>query len=653
MPAWIEAVLDKVAAWPFGPGRLRLAQWRRWLDRIAAWEKQVQRLSEAELRKASLALRYRARGDEPLRHLLPEAFALVREAARRSLGMRPYDVQVLGGIALSYRTIVEMQTGEGKTLTATLPLYLYSLRGRGCHLATVNDYLARRDAEWMRPIYHLLGISVGVIQTGMTSQERREAYACDITYGTAREFGFDFLRDRLQGRFWTGQGRTTPPRSRESRFGMDGSDGWEPVQRSPFFALVDEADSVLIDEARTPLILAAPTRENRDAELACFRWSAQVAGHFQPEIDFHEDPQTRWVHLTEAGRCKLRRLDKPSALGPVSLPKIYTFVERAIYVHRHFQRDRHFVVQDEEILLVDEFTGRLAEGRRWQEGIHQAVEAQEGLPVRQGTGQAARITIQDFFLRYPHLGGMTGTAQGAAWEFRRIYRCGVVVIPTHRPMIRQFLPAQVFESSVAKWAAVIKEVQTVQALGRPVLIGTRSIDKSEHLSRLLEAQGIPHQVLHALHEEEEAEIIAQAGQRGRVTVATNMAGRGTDIRLGPGVAELGGLHVIATEMHEARRIDRQLAGRAGRQGDPGSFRQFVSWDDELLELAFGPEKAQELAQKGQCAGRTNRAFSLFRKAQRRIERRHYRTRKILLWQERRRAQVQRRLGLDPYLDMPE
>ncbi|MCS7303985.1 MAG: helicase-related protein [Thermoguttaceae bacterium] len=642
------------------PGWVRLRWWGRLLGPIGAWEEQFRRLTDAELRKVSLALRYRARSGQPLHRLLPEAFALVREAARRSLGMRHYDVQILGGIALCHRTIIEMQTGEGKTLVATLPLYLYGLLGRGCHLATLNEYLARRDAEWMGPIYQMLGLSVGVIQAGMSAEERRRAYQCDITYGTAREFGFDFLRDRLYGRMYNERidsGRWIGSEFEElgswqTELG-EGSGGWQPMQRAPFFALVDEADSVLIDEARMPLILATPSASLETAELTCFQWSAQVASQFQPEIDYYEEPDSRRIRLTEAGRAKLRRLDKPSVLSTLSLPKMYQFVERAIYVQQYLQREEDFVVRDGEVVIVDEFTGRFADGRRWQKGLHQAVEAKEGLPIRPETGQAAQITVQDFFLRYPHLAGMTGTAREAAWEFRRIYGCPVVVIPPNRPILRQTWPAKVFGTSQAKWAAVVEEVKQLWQQGRPVLIGTRSIDKSEHLSRLLTAAGIPHQVLHALHEAEEAQIVAQAGQEGRVTVATNMAGRGTDIRLGPGVAQRGGLHVIATEMHEAARIDRQLVGRAGRQGDPGSFRQFVALDDELLELGLGKQKARYWAEWGrQHPGLTEMSLQLFQKAQRLLQRHHSRMRRLLLWQHRRQAQMLRRLGLDPYLDMP-
>jgi len=717
----LDWFLEKLARWGLAPGWMRLAWWRRLLRPIAAWEERFRPLSDEQLRRVSMGLRYRARTGQSLWRLLPEAFALVREAARRTLNMRHYEVQLLGGIALCHRTIMEMPTGEGKTLVATLPLYLYGLLGRGCHLATVNDYLARRDAEWMGPIYRLLGLSVGVIQAGMSASERRQAYRCDITYGTAREFGFDFLRDRLHGRLWQerreasggfrqgeidsgrqfgreGFGPTgrfgqegIPSRGRFGKKGIGGSspiwqerigtgsqtrqeqivlsdrpgedwfdpepatpDAWTPMQRPPFFVLVDEADSVLIDEARMPMILATGAAGTEPAEAACFQWSAQAAHLFQPEIDYQHDAKNRCIQLTEAGRAKIRRLDKPALLDTLSLPKIYQFVERAIYARQHLQRDRHFVVQEGEVVLVDEFTGRLAQGRRWQQGLHQAVEAMLGLPIRAATGQAAQITVQDFFLRYPHLAGMTGTAQEAAWEFQRIYGCPVVVIPPNRPIIRQEWSPKVFGTSAAKWAAVVEETKRLWQQGRPVLVGTRSIDKSEHLSRLLTAAGVPHQVLHALHEAEEAQIIAQAGQARRVTVATNMAGRGTDIRLGPGVAERGGLHVIATEMHEAARIDRQLAGRAGRQGDPGSFRQFVALDDELLELGLGKQKARQWADWGrQHPGLTGISLRVFRKAQRRIQRRHYRMRKMLLWQHRRRTELQRRLGLDPYLDMPE
>ena len=608
-------------------------------------------LNDHEIRKRSLSLRYRARSGEPLGRLLPEAFALVREAARRTLDMRHYDVQVLGGIALFYRSIIEMQTGEGKTLTATLPMYLHALVGRGCHLATVNDYLARRDAEWMGPIYRLLGLSVGVIQTQMAPAERRKAYACDVTYGTAKEFGFDFLRDRLLLR-----------RIREGQTdilgGMLGHDtgaaNEKPVQREAYFALVDEADSILIDEARTPLIISALPTEEQKLEVECYKWSARVAREFIEDVDYEYDHDKKSVELTRAGRQKARQLPKPPAMDRVGMFHIYQYVERAIKVEKDFIRDRQYVVRDGEVVIVDEFTGRLSEGRKWRDGIHQAVEAKEGLEVTVDTGQAARITVQDFFLRYEHLAGMTGTAWASARELRKIYRCHVVRIPTHRPEIRTRLPALVFGTAEAKWAAVVEEIQRMHAQGRPVLVGTRSIDKSEHLSRLLSACGIEHQVLNAHHIAEEAEIVAQAGQPGRVTVSTNMAGRGTDIKLGPGVAERGGLHVICTEMHDSARIDRQLIGRCGRQGDPGSYRQFLALDDELLFAGLGPKKARkyEALGKAQANGPLEGFAHLFRKAQRKVERRHFRERRALMYFEKQRKKTQRQMGQDPYLDTP-
>jgi len=628
-----------------------MARWWALVAEIGSLEKGLSGLADYELRKYSLSLRYRARSGEPLARLLPEAYALVREAARRTIGMRHFDVQILGGIAMFHRSIVEMATGEGKTLTATLPMYLYALAGRGCLLATVNDYLAKRDAEWMGPIYKLLGLSVGCIQTQMPQDLRRQAYACDVTYGTAKEFGFDFLRDRLLLR-----------RIREGQTDLLGAmlyesaaaKGDQPVQREPFFALVDEADSILIDEARTPLIISAVPTEEQLLAVACYKWSAQVADQFIEDVDYEYDHEKRQCHLTREGRRKARQLPKPAEMDRVGMFHIYEYIERASKVAREFHRDRQYVVRDGEIVIVDEYTGRLAEGRKWRDGIHQAVEAKEGVKVTVDTGQAARITVQDFFLRFQHLAGMTGTARDSARELRRIYRCHVVVIPTNRPVIRTQWPTQIFGTGEAKWAAVVEEVATVHAQGRPVLIGTRSIDKSEHLSRLLTERGIEHQVLNAHRIAEEAEIVAQAGLAGRVTVSTNMAGRGTDIRLGPGVAERGGLHVICTEMHDSARIDRQLIGRCGRQGDPGTYRQFLSLEDELLEMGFGPKKARIFKQWGRVnpEGEFGHRLPLFRRAQRRVERQHFRQRRALLYFEKERKKMQRQMGQDPYLDTP-
>jgi preprotein translocase subunit SecA len=632
-----------------GPPQWRLGYWAGLLPKIGALEPGLKGLGDHDLRKKSLALRYRARSGEPLVRLLPEAYALVREAGRRTINMRHFDVQLLGGIAMFHRSIVEMQTGEGKTLTATLPMYLRALAGRGCHLATVNDYLAKRDADWMGPIYRALGLSIGIIQTQMSQADRRKAYGCDVTYGTAKEFGFDFLRDRLLLR-----------RIREGQtdllggmLGQRGASDEKAVQGEAYFALVDEADSILIDEARTPLIISALPTEEEKLAVECYRWSSKIPSEFEEDTDYEYDHEKKKAELTRAGRQKVRQLAKPAALDTVGMFNIYQYVERAIKVEREFILDRQYVIRDGEVVIVDEFTGRLSEGRKWRDGIHQAVEAKEGVEVTVDTGQAARVTVQDFFLRYEQLAGMTGTARASARELRKIYRCHVMQIPTNRPSIRQRLPDLVFGTAEAKWDAVVEEVCRVHEQGRPVLIGTRSIDKSEIISKLLTARGIEHQVLNANHIEAEAEIVAEAGGHGKVTVSTNMAGRGTDIRLGDGIAELGGLHVVCTEMHDAARIDRQLSGRCARQGDPGTFRQFLALDDELLSSGYGPKKGDKYKAAGSRAEDTVDGYSgLFRRAQKRIERRHFRDRKALMYFEKHRKKMQRQMGQDPYLDTP-
>ncbi|MBN2217118.1 MAG: preprotein translocase subunit SecA [Pirellulales bacterium] len=641
---------SRIAALPGGPVKVRLAHWAQTLPKIAAFEPKLMELTDQELKKRSLSVRYRARSGEPLSKLLPEAFALVREAGRRKLNMRHFDVQLLGGIAMFYRSIVEMRTGEGKTLTATLPMYLNALDGKGCHLATVNDYLARRDAEWMRPIYEALGLTVGVIETQMPQNQRRKEYACDVVYGTAKEFGFDFLRDRLLLR-----------RAREGQGDLLGSmlghagrvKDEKPVQREAHFALVDEADSILIDEARTPLIISALPTEEEKMEVECYRWSAKMADEFVEDEDYEYDHDKRKAELTRAGRQKVRTLPKPQALDTVGMVNIYEYVERAIMVAREYTLDRQYVVRDGEIVIVDEFTGRLGEGRKWREGIHQAVEAMQGVKVTVATGQAARITVQDFFLRYKKLAGMTGTARSSRRELAKIYKCHVIPVPTNRPVIRRQLATRIFGDELARWQAVVDEVAEVHAEGRPILIGTRSIDKSELLSKMLHQRGIEHQVLNAHRIAEEADIIAAAGRAGKVTVSTNMAGRGTDIKLGEGIDELGGLHVICTEMHDSRRIDLQLIGRCGRQGDPGTYRQYLALDDDLLESGLGPKKAKKLKALGESGNGDFRKFDrLFRSAQRKVERRHFRDRKALMHFEKERKKMQRQMGQDPYLDTP-
>ena len=629
----------------------RLARWRRTVYEIANLEPKMQALSDPLLRKESLSLQYRARSGEKLETLLPEAFALVREAGRRALNMRHFDVQLLGGIAMFHGSVAEMETGEGKTLTATLPLYLHSLVGKGSHLATVNDYLAARDAELMTPIFRAIGVSVGVIQTGMNQNDRRDAYGCDITYGTAKEFGFDFLRDRLLMR-----------RLGAAALGMDNAglanaktSHDSPVQRGMHFALVDEADSILIDEARTPLIISALPGEAQMMAVACYQWASEIVDQFEEDEHYDYDHEKKKVELTFEGRQLARVLPKPDEMGPVGFVDIYQYVEQAIKVGREFHLHEQYVVKDGEIVIVDEFTGRMAEGRKWSAGIHQAVEAKQGVEVTVETGHAARVTVQDLFRRYEHLAGMTGTAWTSARELKKIYELKVYCIPTNRPVQRKQLPELVYPSSDLKWAAIVEKVRQLHSNGQPVLIGTRSIDKSEHLSRLLSEAGVQHQVLNARHVAQEAEIVAGAGQHGRVTVATNMAGRGTDIKLGDGVAQLGGLHVICTEVHDSARIDRQLIGRCGRQGDPGSFQQYLALDDEILELAYGTKKAEKLAGRTSQtqSGTSHTSPRVFRRAQKKIEKRHFRGRKVMLYHEKHRKKMHVEMGQDPYLDMPD
>jgi preprotein translocase subunit SecA len=618
-----------------------LARWNSLVVQIGALEAILEQKSDEQLRKESLSLKYRAASGEPKAKLLVEAYALVREVARRQVNLRHFDVQMLGGIAMHYRAVAEMQTGEGKTLTATLPLYLAALGGKGAHLATANDYLAERDAKFLRPVYSALGMSVGTILEGMSPADRKAAYAADITYGTAKEFGFDFLRDRLVKRSAAEQASRMGGRfAGESR---------DIVQREANFILVDEADSILIDDARTPLIISALPTAEQQLGVAAYRWSAANASNFVEDEHYEYKPQEKAIDLTPAGRQLVRRLAKPDALDRVDILTLYDHIERAIKVARDFLLDRDYVARDGEIVIIDESTGRPAEGRKWRAGIHQAVEAKEehrGVEITVETGQAARITVQDFFQRYPQLCGMTGTARDSARELKKIYRLRVIPIPTNRPLIRQRKKEVVFPTAAAKWEAVADSVQALHEKGAPVLIGTRSIEKSEVLSRLLDQRGLKHEVLNARHLAREAEIVALAGQLGRITVATNMAGRGTDIKLGEGVAELGGLHVIGTELHDSERVDRQLEGRCGRQGDPGTYQQFMSLEDELFVVAYGPRAASRIAKRGDLS------CAPFHRAQRRIQRRQFADRKILLYHERERKKMQTQMGQDPYLDTP-
>lgn len=627
-----------------------IGNWRAQIRRIDLLANELEKLTDDELRKRSLSLRFRARSGTPLNALLNEAYAMVREAGRRTLNMRHYEVQLLGGIAMHHGSIAVMQTGEGKTLTATLPIYLAALSGRGAHLATANDYLAARDAKLMKPIYESLGMTVGVVQSDTPRQQRRIAYGSDITYSTAKEFGFDFLRDRLQLRRLE-EGNSSIIASLVGNGNQNQS--MQPVQRELNFILVDEADSILIDEARTPLIVSSIPEDQVEAREALYRWSAEVSPKFEPDVHFEQKQDAKSISLTPQGRKFARQLPQPELLMQIPVMDIYDQLEQAIFVEQHYIRDRQYVVRDGEVVIVDEFTGRLAEGRKWRAGLHQAIEARENLEISFETGEAARITIQDLFLKYDRLCGMTGTAANSATELRKIYSVRVDQIPTNKPPKRQQWPDIVFGSADQKWHAIADEVLSVHKTGRPVLIGTRSIDKSEELSKLLDERNVEHDVLNARFVAREAEIVAAAGGYGKVTVATNMAGRGTDIQLSGPSLDLGGLHVICSEVHESARIDRQLIGRCGRQGDPGSFRFFMSLEDEILRVGLGDKRADQLlAFVAYPPAALARYAPLFRKAQQKIERRYFHARKMLLHQEKLRQEVQREMGQDPYLDTP-
>ena len=570
------------------------------IDAINALEPAMERLSDSDLRAKTGELRTRIRKGEDLDDLTTEAFAVVREAARRTLGQRHFDVQLVGGMVLHSGKIAEMRTGEGKTLVATLPAYLNALTGRGVHVVTVNDYLARRDAQWMGAVYHMLGLSVGALQhdsaylydpsPGKTEPgmeklrqaQRREAYAADITYGTNNEFGFDYLRDNMV---------------------IDTS---QRVQRELAFAIVDEVDNILIDEARTPLIISGPAEQSpRD-----YQQFARLIPNLKLDADYTIEEKHRAVSLTPEGIAKLEKLLKLDNLyAPANFGTVH-FVENALKAQAVFQRDQDYVVKDGEVVLVDEFTGRLMPGRRLSDGLHQAIEAKEGVRVRRESITYATITLQNYFRLYDKLAGMTGTAATEAEEFFKIYQLDVVEVPTNKPMVRDDHQDLVYKDEKAKYAAVVKEIEERHRAGQPVLVGTTDIDKSEILSEMLNRRGVRNEVLNAKQHEREAQIVAEAGRPGAVTVATNMAGRGTDIVLGGNpesldidqeqwekdhdfVVEHGGLFILGTERHEARRIDNQLRGRAGRQGDPGETRFYVALDDELMRR-FGGDRIRSI-----------------------------------------------------------
>ncbi len=540
----------------------------RSVEEINALEPSVAALTDAELREKTDRFRTRLAEGTSLDDLLFEAFAVVRETAKRRVSMRPFDVQLIGGMVLHEGKIAEMKTGEGKTLAATLPIYLNALSGEGVHVVTVNDYLARRDAQWMGPIYESLGLSVGVILHGLSDEERKKAYNCDIAYGTNNEFGFDYLRDNM-------------------KFRLE-----DYVQREFNYAIVDEVDSILIDEARTPLIISGPSDESTDKYYRI----NQIIPRLRREQDFTIDEKSRTVALTEEGVARVENLLKVENLYDPRHMGLLHHVNQALKAHTLFKRDVDYMVKENQVIIVDEFTGRLMPGRRYSDGLHQALEAKEHVKIERENQTLASITFQNYFRMYNKLAGMTGTADTEAAEFKKIYNLDVVVVPTNMPMIREDHADVIYKTEKEKIQAIIQEIRELHEAGRPVLVGTISIENSELLSGHLLRRGVKHNVLNAKHHEREAEIVSQAGQPGAVTISTNMAGRGTDIKLGPGVAELGGLHILGTERHESRRIDNQLRGRSGRQGDRGSSRFYLSLEDDLLRI-FGAERISSVMDK--------------------------------------------------------
>jgi preprotein translocase subunit SecA len=575
------------------------------LDEINALEPAMMAAGDDELRAKTPYFKEKLSGGAEVDDILVEAFAVAREAARRTVRMRPFDVQVIGGLVLHEGKIAEMKTGEGKTLAATMPLYLNALAGKGAHLVTVNDYLAKRDAAWMGPIYHFLGMTVGVIVHGMDDDQRRAAYHADITYGTNNEFGFDYLRDNM-------------------KFTLD-----DYVQREFFYAIVDEVDSILIDEARTPLIISGASDESTDK----YARVNQVIPNLRRDKDYTVDEKSRTSILTEEGVARVEGYLKVQNLYEPRNIDLLHHVNQALKAHTLFRRDVDYLVKEGKVIIVDEFTGRVMPGRRYSDGLHQALEAKERVKIESENQTMASITFQNYFRMYAKLAGMTGTADTEAEEFGKIYKLEVVVVPTNMPMIRTDHSDVIYKTEKEKFTAVIEEIRQLHEAGRPVLVGTISIEKSELLSKYLTRAGIKHHVLNAKNHEREAEIVAQAGQPGQVTISTNMAGRGTDIRLGEGVADLGGLHILGTERHESRRIDNQLRGRSGRQGDMGSSRFYLSLDDDLLRI-FGAERIASVMDRiGMEEGQPieHRLISkAIENAQKRVEGQNFDIRKHLL-----------------------
>ena len=575
------------------------------IEAVNELEPKMKALDDDGLKRQTTQFKQRFDNGEDLDMLLPEAFATVREASFRALKMRHFDVQLIGGMILHKGRIAEMKTGEGKTLVATLPAYLNALMGKGVHIITVNDYLAKRDTEWMGQIYRFLGLSVGTILHGLTDSERKEAYNSDITYGTNNEFGFDYLRDNMK------------------------FDNRSLVQRELTFAIVDEVDSILIDEARTPLIISGPAEKSTHL----YYQVNSIIPQLKDEIDYSIDEKARTAALTEEGVISVERMLQQDNLYDPKNIELLHHVNQALKAHKLFKKDVDYIVKDGEVIIVDEFTGRLMPGRRYSEGLHQALEAKENVKIENENQTLATITFQNYFRMYDKLAGMTGTADTEAAEFKKIYDLEVNVIPTNKAMIRKDYPDVIYKTRREKFEAVIEEIKELHTSGQPVLVGTVSIDVSESVSKQLKKRNISHTVLNAKNHQREAEIISKAGQKGAVTISTNMAGRGTDIVLGEGVIELGGLHIIGTERHESRRIDNQLRGRSGRQGDPGSSRFYLALEDDLLRI-FGGERISNIMGKlGMEEGEPiehNLISRAIENAQSKVEGRNFEIRKTLL-----------------------
>ncbi len=575
------------------------------LIRINDLEKKYQDMADEELKAQTTLFKNRIQNGETLDQILPEAFATVREASGRTLKMRHFDSQLIGGITLHKGKIAEMKTGEGKTLAATLPAYLNALLGKGVHIITVNDYLATRDTEWMSGIYNFLGLSAGTIVHGLDDNQRKQAYNADVAYGTNNEFGFDYLRDNMK--FY-----------KESL-----------AQREPCFAIVDEVDSILIDEARTPLIISGPTEQS----TALYYEIDKIIPKLKKDSDYTLDEKSKTSVLTEDGVAKAEQLLSIDNLYDPQHIEILHHINQALKAHSLFKKDVDYIVKKGQVIIVDEFTGRLMPGRRYSEGLHQALEAKEDVKIENENQTLASVTFQNYFRMYDKLAGMTGTADTEAEEFKKIYKLDVTVIPTNQPMIRRDYPDAIYKTKNEKYSAVIKEIKELYKKGQPVLVGTTSVDVSESMSKKLKKAGIPHNVLNAKNHEKEAEIISTAGQKNNVTISTNMAGRGTDIVLGEGVIELGGLHIIGTERHESRRIDNQLRGRSGRQGDPGSSRFYLSLEDDLLRIFGGARITGVMDKLGMQKGEPiehNLISKAIENAQKRVEGHNFDIRKQLL-----------------------